>query len=112
MSDWLQLLKTQVEATSCAEVGRRVGYSRPAISHMYHGRYGASTDRIATRIVEVFGTGIECPYLRETLKAPDCKAHRSGPMPAHNPHRFTHWTACQACPLNPNRKRTPDHARD
>lgn len=104
MTDWVEKLREVVAATSCAAVGRKIGYSRVAISHICHGRYGANTDRIRAAFLEAYGDGPDCPHLGEVITPAACADHRSGPMPTSNPARFKHWTACQACPLNPKRK--------
>lgn len=106
MTSWEQKLREAVDASSCAAVGRRIGYSRVAVSHIYHGRYGAGTERIRAAFLEAYGDGPECPHLGHQISPAECADHRSGPMPTSNPARFKHWTACQACPLNPGRKRT------
>lgn len=101
MSDWVKILKDQVDATTAAEVGRKIGYSRPAVSHIYHGRYGAKTDRIRDKVLEVFGAGIHCPHLDNSIKPDSCKDTREGPMPTSSPTKLRHWMACQICPHNP-----------
>lgn len=104
MSDWEGQLREVVDASSCAAVGRQIGYSRVAVSHIYHGRYGADTTRIKAAFLQVYGEGLTCPYLKEEISPADCSENRSGPMPTSNPARFKQWTACQACPLNPTAK--------
>lgn len=102
MSDWEDRLRTEVDASSCAAVGRKIGYSRAAVSHIYHGRYNAGTDKIRVAFEEAYDGGIECPYLNETIARTACAEHRGGPLPTSNPVRFRHWTACRACHLNPD----------
>ncbi|WP_299773191.1 hypothetical protein [uncultured Tateyamaria sp.] len=104
MTDWVEQLRDVVDASSCAAVGRKIGYSRVAISHIYHERYGASAGRIKAAFLDAFGNGPDCPHLGETISPAECADHRSGPMPTSNPARFKHWTACQACPLNPQKR--------
>ncbi|KIC38134.1 hypothetical protein RA27_20400 [Ruegeria sp. ANG-R] len=102
----MEKLREVVDASSCAAVGRKIGYSRVAISHIYHGRYGANTDRIKAAFLEANGDGPDCPHLGQAISPAECADYRSGPMPTSDPTRFKRWTACQACPLNPDRKRT------
>lgn len=104
--DWMAVLRREAERTSIAEVARRLGYSRPAISLVVHGRYPATRERIAARVREVFGADAECPHLRAPISPEDCAAVRTAPMPTNDPKRLRHWTACRACPLNPDQKRS------
>ena len=101
MRDWLQILKDEVDATNCAAVGRRIGYSRPAVSHIYHGRYPAGTDRIKAKVLEVLGDDLHCPHLGAGIKPFDCKDMRTQAMPSSNPSELRHWITCQSCPMNP-----------
>lgn len=108
MSDWIEQLRREVAATSCAAVGRRLGYSRVAISHIVHGRYQARTDRIRAKFLEAYGEGHHCPHLKHPISPSACAEHRTSPMPTNSPARFRHWTACQHCNFNPNRKGKTD----
>lgn len=112
MSDWIQILKDQVDATSAAEVGRKIGYSRPAVSHVYHGRYGAGMGRIRAKVLEVFADGMHCPHIDGPIKPVDCKHMRTAPIPTSNSQKLRHWMACQNCSLNPNAKnKEASHAK-
>lgn len=101
MTDWLDILRREVDRTSVTGVARRLGYARPSISLVYHGRYPGSTDRIRARVIEVFADEIVCPHSGASMRPLDCRELRSGPMPTSNAKRLRHWTACRTCPLNP-----------
>ena len=101
MSDWLDQLRMEVEASSKAAVARRMDVSRTTISLLCGGNYGAKTDRMRERFEVAFDHPVECPHLGAKLARVACEDMRSRPMPANDPRLLRHWTACKSCPLNP-----------
>lgn len=99
--DWFALLRAEVEKTSRAAVAKRMGVSRTAISLVMSGNYGAATDKIAARVLEVFSR-IDCPYLGKSISPAECAAHAGRAIPTSSPRAVRHWKACQSCPHHPS----------
>ncbi|MEN5083712.1 hypothetical protein ABE438_14610 [Bosea sp. TWI1241] len=99
------LLRQQVERLgSVGAVAGKLGYSRPAISGALHGTYVGNTDRLRSRIVEVFLDAIVCPHVGKAIAPDECRWWRTCPCPTHSNVAANHWLACKTCPNNPDRK--------
>lgn len=94
--NWLELLEQAVKKNGLKAVAAELGYARSSISLARHGRYIGSTDRMAARVLEVYGQW-ECPHLNRTLSAPECAAFSTRSTPTSNPQALRHWAACQEC---------------
>ena len=101
MSDFMEILKREVAATSVAAVARRIGYARSSVSNLLNDNYPSSPRKIGARIMEVFSADISCPFLKRDIAAAECREAREAPMPTNNARRLRHWTACRRCPNNP-----------
>lgn len=101
MTDFLAILKREVEASTIVAVAERIGYSRTSVSHLLHGRYPGNPHKIAAKIIEVFADQIVCPHLDREITPQHCVDLREAPMPTSNAKQLRHWTACQNCPNNP-----------
>lgn len=101
MSDFMEILKREVEAASVASVARKIGYARTSVSNLLNGNYPGNPHKIGARIIEVFSTEIACPYLKRNIAPAECRAMREGAMPTNNAGQLRHWTACRNCPNNP-----------
>lgn len=103
-ADWRAILDREVAETSITVVAGKLGYARTSISLLYHGKYPGTGNKIKAKLVEIFAGQITCPHLRENITPERCEALRTAPMPTNTPAELKHWTACQSCPLNNDRK--------
>lgn len=101
--NWLELLRAKVDASSQVKVARELALSQTTISQVLNGTYNASTERIAARVLEVYGR-VKCPHLGQEITGPECLTNRTRPIPTSNHRALDHWAACQACPNNPKEK--------
>lgn len=101
MKDFMDILKREVDASSVAEVARKIGYARGSVSLLFHGKYPGNPHKIGAKIIEVFSAEIECPHLKRDIAPAECRETREAPMPTNNARHLRHWTACQNCPNNP-----------
>jgi transcriptional regulator with XRE-family HTH domain len=97
MTPWTELLTNAVTATSKAEVARRLGVSRATVSLVANGKYPASTEPFATRVLSVYGV-VECPHLGEEIAFSKCREYHTREAPTSSPYAMRHWRACQSCP--------------
>lgn len=101
----LAVLRDQVSNLgSVAAVAAKLGYSRPAISGALNGSYTGGTDRLRSRIVEVFLDAILCPHLQAPIEPAECRWWRTRPCPTSRASDVRHWAACKTCIFNPDRK--------
>ena len=96
---WLDLLRQAVEApgSSQKKVADDLGLKRPTISLVLAGKYPAKTDRIAARVINVYGR-VQCPFLAEEITGAQCSEYSSRAAPTSSPFAMRHWRACQSCP--------------
>ena len=97
----LTLLADACRAQSIAEVGRRLGYSRPAVSMALRGKYVGHTKTLAAKIFEVFADRVPCPFLDTDIAPEVCASHRDAPIPSGPRAAINHWRACRHCVFNP-----------
>lgn len=102
MSTWLDLLSAEVKASSMRKAATRLGISRTAVSLCLSGKYGASTEHVEKKVLDVLGQ-VDCLALGEPITPTHCRSHRERKAPLHNPVAMQIWRACQHCPNNPNR---------
>lgn len=88
--DWVEVLRAEAERTSVAAVARRLNYSRPAISQILHGRYGASTQKIEEKVRSVLIDQIRLPS-GASLSRTEYDTLRAAPMPTNNPKELRLW---------------------
>ncbi len=93
---WRELLNARVAASSKAQVARDLGLSRPTISQIVNGKYGASPERVAKRVIEIYGR-IRCPHLEKEISQAECREYNSRQPPTNSPRAMKHWRACQNC---------------
>ena len=96
---WMSLLESAVNASSKAAVAEILGVSRTAVSLVISGKYPASTDKIAQRVIEAYGR-IDCPFLGTSIALAECKGYHTSAVPTSSPRAMKHWRACQTCPNN------------
>lgn len=94
---WIDLLQSAVDASSMGKVAADLGLGRPTISLVLAGKYPAKTDRIAARVIGLYGR-VNCPHLHEELSGAQCQEYSSRAAPASSPFAMRHWRACQSCP--------------
>ncbi len=94
---WLELLRHAVEASSMGRVAEDLDVGRPTISLVLAGKYPARTDRIAQRVINVYGR-VQCPFLGEEITGAQCRDYHTRAAPTSSPFAMRHWRACQSCP--------------
>lgn len=99
MTQWMDLLKSAVAASSKQQVANTLGVSRSQVSLVVNGRYIASTEHIAKKVLDVFGR-IQCPHLETEITQAECQSNRRGPAPTSSAREMKHWRACQSCQHN------------
>jgi len=99
MTDPLELLRAEATRTSITAAARRLGLSRPAVSGVLSGAYGANPGRVLARAAEVLGRH-DCPATGGTVSAEECRDAAARPMPTSSRFALTRWEACRACPHN------------
>lgn len=95
---WLDIFKRAVDASSRQRVADDLGISRTAVSLVYSGKYPASTDKIATLVMDTYGR-VRCPHLDEEITHAECRRHHKAEAPTSSPRAMRHWKACQSCPI-------------
>lgn len=93
---WLTLLRQAVDESSLSAVAKELDISRSALSLVLSGKYPASTDRIALRVMTAYGR-VSCPHLGAELVERECRAYRERSCPTSSPRELRHWRACQSC---------------
>lgn len=96
---WMDLLISAVEASNKAQVAENLGVSRTTVSLVVDGKYPAKTDRIAAKVIELYGR-VTCPHLGVEISLSECKTYHTGQVPTSSPRAMKHWRACQTCPNN------------
>ena len=103
---WLDLLKQAVAASNRTQVAATLKVSRTTISLVTSGNYPAKTDKIAARVLDVYGR-VACPFLGVDIVQAECRTHRSSAVPTSSPRAMKHWRACQGCPIGKNLNKEP-----
>lgn len=111
---WLRLLVNEIAAAEKrgggkAEVGKRLGFSRPYISRVIatvEGRVksafpGGVPEKFIERVIDRFSVVPECPVTKQPRPFSDCRRIGNGPAPTHNPLQMFTWRECQRCPHKP-----------
>jgi hypothetical protein len=99
-ADWRDLLAAEAARTSIAATGRRLGYSRTAVSLALAGKYPGRTDKLSATVLAVLGRQV-CPHLGREITPGEC-ADNAGAMPTSSPAALRLWRACQTCPHRPD----------
>lgn len=98
---WQTLLNQAVAASNITQVAARLSVSRTTISLVMSGNYPAKTDKIAARVLDVYGR-VACPFLNADIVQADCRAQRSSAVPTSSPRAMQYWRACQGCETGKN----------
>ena len=100
---WMAILLREVEARGRAAVARELGISQSALSLVLSGKYPASTEKIETRVVAMYGNAgkVSCPILGE-IRPTLCADHWTRAKViklAGNPATIRLYMACRKCGL-------------
>lgn len=98
---WLTLLQQAVDAENITQVAARLKVSRTTISLVLADKYPASKDRIAARVLDVYGR-IRCPFMDREIVQAECRDYRTRAVPTSSPRAMQHWRACQGCETGKN----------
>jgi len=97
---WVRRLAEEVDATSLAAVGARVGYGKSALSMVLSNRYGAGTAKVQAAVEELLGlpgTSVVCPVLGE-IPHDRCRAEQAAGFRPHAPLARLLRSHCRTCP--------------
>lgn len=106
---WEAELRSHVAQKGMRQVAHELGISKPTVSLVCRGKYGASTDRIRDRVAKVYGNGglTICPVLGEITPGKCAETHRRAKtigLKAGNPQTVALFKACLNCPVRADRK--------
>jgi len=108
--DWIEAMARACDASSQAEIARRVGISRSAVNLVLKNRYRARCDAIEKRVRgALMGALVECPVLMTSIPLNDCMTHQARPYSSAN---FTLVQLFRTCPTCPNRLMKPEEKQD
>lgn len=94
---WMQLLLQAVADTNITQVAKKLDVSRTTISLVLGDKYPARTDKIETRVLDVYDR-ITCPHSGDEITHIACRALSASSAPTSSPQAMRHWRACQTCP--------------
>lgn len=95
---WLDILRAEVEATSQAEVARRLDVSSTMISQALRGIYPSSTDRLQALVEGTYlRSTVDCPVCGEISRR-RCAQEQRRRFSVHSPQRVALSAACRTCP--------------
>lgn len=101
--DWMEALTREVKAKSVSQVAREIGLSKTTISLVCNGKYGASTDSIERKVMNLYGDegAVDCPALGR-ITALECsdnhqRAKVIGGRATGNPRSLRFYHECKKC---------------
>ena len=94
---WLDLLKERVAASGAGKVADELEVSRTTVSLVLNGKYPASTEKFATRVIARYST-IDCPFLDREISGAECREFHTREVPTSSGFAMRHWRTCQGCP--------------
>ena len=98
--DWMTLLRNAVNATSQTSVAQKLDVSRTTVSLVLAGKYPGKTNRVAARVLNVFGQ-VKCTHTAELVTQTVCLDFAARRAPLNNPLELSHWRCCQTCEHRP-----------
>lgn len=101
-NDWLQMLQDAVKASSQTAVAVRLNVSRTTVSLVLAGKYPGKTDRVAARVMDVFGQ-VKCTHTGQPIALTVCVSYANRRAPLNNPFEMTHWRTCRTCEFRPDK---------
>ncbi len=100
--EWLKILQSEVaRGKSKAQVGRDIGYSRPAVSLALKGEYPGGTTKIEAATLARYTNRLACPHLGISITLDECRDFAARIMPTSDARALKHWSACQRCSRKP-----------
>lgn len=102
--DWLLELAGLADRESLAGAGKRIGYSRSAISNVIGGKYTGDLGRVEEMVRgALMALTVECPVLGE-IGRDRCLQEQKEPFRATSRHRAQIYHACRGgCPHSKHR---------
>lgn len=107
MSQWIEILKREVEAKGPKVVAQELGINRTTVDLVCQDKYQASTDKVIERVKKVYGHdgNVLCPVL-DIITPLRCaelwnKAKKIG-MKASNPETLKLYKTCLNCSVRRN----------
>lgn len=98
---WRELLRAAVARSNKQAVAQALGCSRTLVSLVANGKYHASTDGLAAKVLETYGRHV-CPHMNREVSMEECRrASGLSSPPTSSPMALRLWRACQACPHKP-----------
>lgn len=105
---WVHRLAEEVDATSLARTGERIGYGKSAVSMVLANRYGAGTAKVEAAVTELLGlpgSAVACPVLG-TIPADRCRAEQAAPFRPSSPLSRLIRANCRTCANRTDAPRT------
>ncbi len=97
---WLEMLREAVAASSQTAVAERLDVSRTTVSLVLAGKYPGKTDKVAARVLRVFGQ-VQCTHTGQPIELTVCVSYATRRPPVNNPREMSHFRTCLKCPLRP-----------
>lgn len=102
MSDWMEMLRAQVDAKGQAQVARELGYTPSTVSQILSGKYGADTAKVGDRVMAIYGKEgrVECPVLGDIEPMTCLENHKLAAAVGSrtgNPDTARLYRACRSC---------------
>ncbi|MGQ9370566.1 transcriptional regulator [Azospirillum sp. A39] len=95
---WVLRLAEEVDASSLAQAGARIGFSKATVSLVLANRYGADVARVQAAVIKAFAPAVDCPVLGPIDPA-RCRRERSAPFRPSVPLAALLRAACRTCAL-------------
>lgn len=96
--DWIVTLAERCNATSQADVAKRISYSTSTVSQVIGNTYRGDLIRVEAMVRGAFmASVVECPKLGE-IGRDRCLDWQKKPYAATSSHRVEMYHACQSCP--------------
>jgi transcriptional regulator with XRE-family HTH domain len=103
----IELLKKRVDVSSQAQVARELGLSKTTVSQLLSGHYGASTEKLESKIMIIYGNAkgvFTCPHTLDEITPLDCaitweRAKAAGRRIPGNPVTLRQYHACRNCEI-------------
>jgi hypothetical protein len=101
---WIEILRKEVDAKGPKVVAKEIGYSRATVDLVLRGTYEGSRDKVAERVMNIYGSNgmVRCPVLGEI--APNICAEKwtlakKIGMMASNPEKLRLYKTCLGCAI-------------
>lgn len=95
-TNWMAMLQKAVDEGTQTAVAKRLDVSRTTVSLILSGKYPGKTDRMAARVVRVFGQ-VQCTHTGQLIEQTVCVSYATRSVPLNNPLELSQWRACRNC---------------